>query len=401
MQGKHIIVLPGSFQQVPLVKRLKSEGYNVTIFDPNEDAPTIHYADAYKKVDILDLNKCLTYAKEVNADAIVSDMCDIAMPTVAYLCEELGLPSLSKASAALYTDKRKMREFCQKHGLNAIEYKDCKTKEEAISFLRDIGTKCIIKPLDSNSSHGVFTIETEEDIEKHFDEALSFSKCSKSVLIERFIDGVEFTIDGVVTSKGHLPLAISEKKHYTYNKNIANELFFSNSNPNFDYNELRKENQKFVNLSGLKAGCFTHAEYKYCGGKFYLIEIGARGGGNLISSDIVPLVSGVDNYQVLIDALIENKGVENIVQGKRSNRCAVLYFFDIDHAGSVKGIQGEELLNDPKVVRYQFNFKVGDQIKKAESDSARVGYYIAYGDSKEELVSLMNKINDNLKIQIS
>ena len=37
-------------------------------------------------------------------------------------------------------------------------------------------------------------------------------------------------------------------------------------------------------------------------GKYYLIEIGARGGGNLISAVIVPLMSGVDNYAYLVDS---------------------------------------------------------------------------------------------------
>ena len=51
-------------------------------------------------------------------------------------------------------------------------------------------------------------------------------------------------------------------------------------------------------------------------GKFYLIEIGARG-GNLISASIVPLVTGVDTYDYLIDKSLGKKCKEEISILKR------------------------------------------------------------------------------------
>ena len=48
----------------------------------------------------------------------------------------------------------------------------------------------------------------------------------------------------------------------------------------------------------------THSEYKFEDGDYYLIEMAARGGGSRIASDIVPFMSGVDNYQLLINAAL-------------------------------------------------------------------------------------------------
>ena len=53
----------------------------------------------------------------------------------------------------------------------------------------------------------------------------------------------------------------------------------------YDYDRLREVNNRFVELSGLPFG-FTHAEYRYENGEFYLLEIGARGGGGLLSADV-------------------------------------------------------------------------------------------------------------------
>ena len=47
---------------------------------------------------------------------------------------------------------------------------------------------------------------------------------------------------------------------------------------------------------------------------------------------------------------------------------------------------------------YEFNFKPGDYIKKAENDAARIGFYIAYADSDAELRNLMSEISRKVQI---
>lgn len=399
---KKIIVMPGSAMQLPLVKKLKDEGYFVISFHPVDNFPTKCLSDDYRLVDILDKEKCLMYANELEPDAILSEECDIAMPTIAYLSSSLGLSSLSTVDASLYTDKSLMREFCLKHSINSPAYQKCTDSNEAKIFFKEQKGKCILKPLDSNCSKGVFIIEKEEDIDTYWAETICYSKCTNAVLIEQYIEGTEFTVDGIVTCSGHKTFAISEKRHYEHNPSIAYELFFSNHNENYDYEVLRNVNNNLVDKSTLPIGFFTHAEYKFMDGKFYLIEIGARGGGNFISSDIVPLVSGVDNYSYMINSLVEKKlNVEINNDESLYDRCAVLYFFDVPATGIVKEIKGFDFLSSHKnIVRYELRFNIGDYIKPASNDSARVGYYIAYAENKEKLRALMNEVNNTFKIII-
>ena len=70
----------------------------------------------------------------------------------------------------------------------------------------------IIKPLDSNSSRGVFKLENEADIAERFPESLKYSKSKKAVLVEEYIDGPEFTVDGIVIGDGHRSLGISKRR---------------------------------------------------------------------------------------------------------------------------------------------------------------------------------------------
>lgn len=399
---KKVIVLPGSEFQIPLVKKVRDMGFEVTAINPFEDSPTFRFADHFERADILDKQTCLRIAQRLNIDAVLSDECDIAMPTVGYISDELDLYSLGSENAALYTNKSLMRDFCKKNHLNIPEYQLCKSTKEAKLFFSQINDKCIIKPLDSNSSRGIFTIENETEIEKYFPEALFFSKCESAVLIERYVEGTEFTIDGIMTENGHMSLAISEKKHYKHNNNIAYQLFFSYDNKKFDYHELKETNDKFVNLSNLSNGCLTHAEYKFSGGKYYLIEIGARGGGNYISSDIVPFMTGVDNYKYYINAMLGYNNKQIFIDNKLNQRCAVLYFFDTPNNGIVKDIIGLDFFDScPNIIRYKLNFNIGDRVEKAANDNARIGFYIAFADNENSLLNLMKDIYKHFRIIVN
>lgn len=396
------MVLAGSYWQIPLIRKIKELGYDVINVNPYENSPAFAYADESVMLDILDKERCLECAKDAGISAVMSEQCDIANPSVAYIAEQLGLPTIGQKQAELYTNKLWMRKFCKENNFVTPEFKECFTIEDAIDFYVQLNKKMIIKPLDSNSSRGVYTINSVDDIKKHFEEAKGYSKVEKAVLCEEYIDGTEFTVDGIVTDKGHVSLAISEKAHYKHNPNVACTLFFSHKNQKYDYDLLRRVNDSYVDLTGLPYG-LTHAEYKFNNGKYYLIEIGARGGGNLIGSDIVPLISGVDNYSYLIEKSLGHEVTENfVISDKFIDRCVILQFFDtIEKEGRVKEIEGLDILKkNPNVVAYRLNFKTGDIVRKAKDDSARIGFYIAYGETREALESLKNKINSTIKIKL-
>ena len=267
IMSKTIMVLPGTLWQVALIDKIKELGHRAIVVNPAPDSPAFSHADDHLQSDIFNRPAVIKYGKENHVDGVMSDQCDIAMNLIAELGQEFKVPTLDTETASLFTDKFKMREFCREHQLPYPEYKLCKTADEAIELLVRIGKPIIIKPLDSNASHGVFKCETPEDIRNHFDDSMSFSRVEKYVLAERFITGTEFTIDSVKTPHGHYPLAISQKHHFAHNPNIANQLFFTHDNPNYDYDELRRVNNAFVNQTNLQFG-FTHAEYKYEDGKY-------------------------------------------------------------------------------------------------------------------------------------
>ena len=397
---KKILVLPGTQWQVPLIEKIQEMGHLALVVNPDPNAPGMKVADQVLVSDIFDKERVVAFGHDQKIGAVMSDECDIAMNLVAKLGKTFNVPTLDEESAALYTDKFLMREFSKKHSLRYPEYKFCKTVDDAVALLKEINRPIIIKPLDSNASHGVFKCTTEEDVRKHFDESMSFSRVEKSVLAERFIVGTEFTIDGVKTPHGHYTMAISEKKHFAHNESIANELLFSHYNPKFDYDKLRATNDAFVMKSNLLFG-FTHAEYKYEDGEFYLIEIAARGGGNMISSCITQYMTGYDTYRYLVECATGNVHDEDFsLRPEYKDRAAVLKFFETPGGGGkVKEIKGLDYIeNEHDIKHYRLNFKIGDTIENALNDSVRIGFYIVCSENMQKLREVINNVEKNFQI---
>ncbi len=399
---KKLLILVGSQNQVPLIERAHELGYYVVLCDNRDNVPGIRHADIHYRVDALDVDAVVNVGKKEKVSGIVtnSEPAFLAMSEVA---DRLGLRGTPLTVTKLFKNKFLMRQFCQSHGIPTPAFKLCGNAEDAIAFYRDLGKKCIIKPLDNSASRGVFSINNETDILTHFGQSMeAASKLNPYVIIEEYVTGTEFTVDGLMTPDGHKCLAISEKKHYAYNENVACELLFENHSERFDYALLRQTNDNLVNLSGMTFG-LTHAEYKFSGGIFYLIEIQARGGGNFIATDIVPFISGIDSYKEQIKWAVGDWTNVRYDYGDISKACAVLHFFDVPgKGGTVVSIDGTDYFASlGEKMMYELEFKVGDKIEQTKDDSTRIGWYILKCGNKVELRKLMQGVDKNFKITVN
>lgn len=399
---KKVMVIAGGKWQVPLLKKLKSMGFEIICSNLYPDSVGFQYADYCEVADVRDWDKNLAIAKKYQVDAVFTDQSDIAVPTAAYVSEQLGLRTIGIKLAELFTNKYRMREYLKENAFPYPEYKICKDLNEAKQFFKDLKHDAIIKPLDSQSSRGIYEIHDLADLDKHFDDTKSNSKDQSSVLIERYVQGTEFTVDGIVMDGIHHTLAISEKSHYDFNQNVADALYFSYSNDTYDYDVLRKQNDEIIQSTSLPFG-LTHAEYKLENGTFYLIEMAARGGGTKISSDIVPYMTGIDNYSLWIHSVLgeqtENPAFE--LKEEMKKRFMVLQFLDYPIEGrKIKEICGlEDIKALEQIYDFGLNIQAGDVLKKATDDSNRIGYYIAKGNSMQDLKDVKSKVMERLSIQ--
>lgn len=389
------MIIAGGEWQVPIIKKAKQQNLFVVNTNLYPDSPAFSFADIGLVADVLDKEKNLALARQYKVDAIITDQSDIAVPSVAFVAENMNLQGIGSKIAELFTNKHLMRKFCVTHGIPTPQFKLCHDVNDAKAFLDDCNLPVVIKPPANQSSRGVIKISSKSELAAAYTLALQYSN-DGTVLIEEFIGGTELTVDGIKLNAGdHYSLATSTKTHYAHNEMVANQLWFSQQHPDIDFDALHDQHNQMVKLMGLPFG-LTHAEYKYHAGKFYLVEIAARGGGTKISSDIVPLMSGIDSNELLIRMALGER--INEIHPEARKITSVLDFFEFS-PGKVKTVHGiEEATALSGVISIGLNIVEGDIIEEVSDDRSRHGYIIAYAENTKSLKSLLQTIHQTVQI---
>lgn len=394
-----VMVVAGGRWQIPLVKKAKEMGHHVLCSNLYEDSPAFKYADEYAVADILDKDKNLKIAEGFAPDAVITDQSDIAVPTVAYICDRLGICGIGCDMASLFTNKYKMRSFSANAGFPSPAFCKCTSVDELKAFLLKYGD-IIIKPLDSQSSRGVERITDASYTDDLFKRAEGYTNNDTGIIAEQYITGTEFTVDGIKFTDGHRSMIVSRKEHYKAYPNVASKLYFSHDDPEFDYERLRRQNDRLVNMMGLPFG-LTHAEYIYHDGEYYLVEIAARGGGTNISSAIMYYMTGIDSNGLLIEMALgkQIRMADHVMADDHIKRCSVLKFFDFA-PGRVKNVNGRELLeNSDGILDHELNYQPGDEVGLPTDDSKRPGFYIAAAENEDKLRSLTDTVSSTVYLE--
>jgi biotin carboxylase len=391
-----ILVIPGGEYQLPLVREARSRGHYVICADRNSECPCARQADLFFPIGVDDSSALLAMAHEVRPAAIVTDQTDAAVSAVAWLNERLGLRGIGAPCAELFTHKHRMRSFSTMHGFPSPPFECCTTEAEALQAASRITYPVVVKPVDGQSSKGVHRAHDAESMKSRFGDALAHSN-SATVIVEAFLDGPEYTLEGFMTAQGHRTLAISKKSHYTTAPMVASALEYMPPTQWPQFTALVDQHDRWINESALPFG-MTHAEYKHVGGVFQMIEVAARGGGSRISSDIVPWISQANYQGLLLDAAL-GVGTGSLTVPD-STRSALLEFFTCP-SGELLFVHGLDAARRvPGVVDVVFKAEAGAQLTAPQDDAARPGYLILRTDTPAELAHLRDHVHSLISIGV-
>jgi carbamoyl-phosphate synthase large subunit len=297
---KTVLFIAGGIWQMPFVKYLKEKGHRLAIVNPVA-TETTSLADIHIQCDIGDLETINKNIEKIRPEFITSDQSDISTGIVAELSQKWGLPGNSPDVILKFTNKYSMYEFGSSIGV-PVPYAEIVSSVDHIKeFGNKYGYPIIIKPVDSTMSRGFRKFDNESEVsEKILESSLSFSK-SKRAVVQKFVFGDMVTLEGVCSGGKHRTIATSRKRHY-FKAGITSGVRYPSDYPDSIINKMIQVNDKYVEMSGLRFG-LTHSEY-LVDDEFFLLEIGARGGGAGITDKIVPWSSGIKTYDIFYDSLM-------------------------------------------------------------------------------------------------
>ena len=375
---ENILIIGAGEFQLPRVQRA-SRSYNVLLAAPViSDAFKPYIADSLL-TDVRDKERILEYAREHSVCGVITDQTDIAVRSVAYVAENLGLPGIGYETGHLFTDKSLMRKRMTELGIKLLPNRTVSSLEEALAYYDEIGGNVIIKPLDTQGSRGVQICRSADDLKSKYEEASRWSS-NHSVLIERYATGREFLVEGLAVDYEFRNLCIGDTLYFDLPDAFAAK---SRIFPTVVDDELRQRvldlNTKIITGFGLRQG-ITHSEFIMNGDDIYLIETAARGGGVFISSDLIHLSCGLDTEGFLLDiASGKQKGLPEILP----QQCVCGYLAFYVPVGKVLRVSGvSEVQALPFVHRNQLDkLKAGVSNTEGHTDkTSRIALIISAPD---------------------
>ena len=162
MNPKNILFLAGGRWQVPWIKFLNQKKHNIILVDPHQNPACSKWADNHLQIDVKKLDKIKHQVEKNNfkIDLVTSEQTDVSTLPVAHLSEYFGIATNSVKSVERFALKDKSRDFINNYfGHKHIpEYKIIQDENDLISFYNTVKKDIIVKPVDSQSSRGLFKI---------------------------------------------------------------------------------------------------------------------------------------------------------------------------------------------------------------------------------------------------
>ena len=394
---KKIMVLAAGILQIDVIEKAKSMGYYVLAVDGNPKAPGFNVADKAICADIVNEETMLKIARDEHVDGVIHPCSEVSMAVMGRINDELGLSGISREQAICATNKHLMRKAFEKGNAPSPKSILAQDAEDAWSRLQnEFDTDAILKPSRNSGSRGIAKVSRnmdKGDFIRAYDEALSESR-DHSVLIEQFIEGPEFSIEMIVWRGDIHVLTVTDKK----TTGAPHFVELGHNQPSC-FSATDVETLKAAAVAGVRAlgvnNCACHAEAKLMNGKAYLMEVGARLGGDFISTELTHLSTGIDMVAAAIDVAL---GVEPDLSAKEEPKGVCIRYF-CPKPGKLVSISNTEVLNNPHVYLWGIYPKEGDVIPAVTSSLCRSGHVIVTEKTPQKAIELAERLIESVKFE--
>src|SRR5438105_12909051 len=154
MEGKTLLFVGAGRHQRRAIARVRELGVRVVAVDRNADAPGLAVADAAVVVDFANVRAVTEVGRRHSVDGVLTVSADRAVPVVAAVAEDLGLPGIGRETAYLMTHKIAMRRRLAELGVAQPEFAAVRTLHEAQTALETIHLPAVLKPANTGGQRG-------------------------------------------------------------------------------------------------------------------------------------------------------------------------------------------------------------------------------------------------------
>ena len=394
---KRLMILGAGPNQLPGIKRAVNLGYKVITVDNIPDSIGHKYSQQYVNCSTIDKEGVLKAAVELEIDGIVTFASDVAIPTLGYVVDQLGLTGPGQSVAETMAYKTRFRVFQRENKLNHPNFAIAERGEDLERKISNLAPPLMFKPVDTSGSRGITMLgrPTSESCSLAFEYAKAYSR-SKTVCVEEYVEGIDVSGDGFL-SDGRFTFAVITKK-YKQDFVVTGHRIPTDISAD-DQNRVLVEVAKTCNAIGYMNGPLDF-DVRICNNRVTVLEMSPRLGGNGIPM-IIERGTGVDMFSAAIQLSLGCK-VKLPEKGEINRSCGAL-ILGSDTEGILELITADQEIMDavPEIFEYHLSFKIGDEVTRFSHGGNSLGYVLFDCPPQLTYSSIIARIKNMLQIRVS
>jgi hypothetical protein len=327
----------------------------------------------------------------------------------ARVAEALSIPGNLPAAADATRNKRVMRERFAAAGLVTPWFVEL-AEDERTPSQSSIRYPAVVKPLGLSGSRGVIRVNTPEELQQAISRVRGLlarpsvraqrSGVDHQLLLEGYIDGREYAVEGVVTGGTLRVLAVFDKPDPLDGPFFEETIYVTPSAaPSEVLHDIAATTQRAITALGLVHGP-VHAECRAGSQGVVMLEVAARPIGGLCSK--VLRFRDCDRIVPLEEFLLRHACGMDVSGLAPVEQAAGVMMIPIMTRGVYKGVAGEEAARAvPEIEGVEITAKLDQLVEPLPEGDSYLGFIFARGATPDQVVSSLHAAHAHLEFHMT
>lgn len=398
LKGKKLLILGSDYATIDIVKAAHELGVYVITADLMESSPTKQASDEAWLISTTEIDLLAQKCIEEQVDGVLTGASDFNITQSRKLCKRLNFPLYCESDEAwnVATNKRAFKDLCKKVGAPVAEdyiLSDALSEEE----IAQVRFPVVVKPVDKSGNNGMSYCHNREELIDAYRYARSVS-ANATIIVERELRGPEFAVNYVLAD-GEIQLYFFSSEHNEPGE-LENLYSLITTTSCHLKQYLSEVNDKVIEVF-TQAGCRDGVAWVETildkDGRFYLLEMGYRFGGEVVN---VPYkyVSGFDSMKFMVEYALGVKHTAESLPARQEipqKKCAATYLLFATHDGVICSLEGLKDVESLENVLIDMPKRKGEKVRYHST----MGCIHIFADDMSGVCQTLQTINSKLCVR--
>lgn len=394
-----VVVLPSNtYRAADFVSAADSIGVDLIV--ASENPPPLAMGDRYVEIDCTNpeaaAEDIATHGERADIDAVIAAD-DGGVLVAAHATSKLGLAGNSPEAAALTRDKLAMRRRLEAFEVDQPDFKPMPPDVRPSDVADALGYPLVVKPLGRAASQGVIGVRQPDELDRAVARVRAIVGESETLLLERYVPGVEIAVEGLVADGALETLAVFDKPDTSTGPFFPETIFVTPSRlPGAVLDEADRVATSAVKALGLTRGP-VHIELRIDDDRARVIEVAARSIGGLCSRSLNFGLMGTSLETLILRNALDMTKKEL----RREQTASGVLMVPVVGEGRVTGFTGEaETRAIPAVTGIDYTVTPGERVLPPPEGDRYIAFVYARATHPEQVESALREAMGILEVQL-